>query len=65
MQRTPGEDVDLWGEVPVSRADVELWLDCVARLPADSPRRAWYERAWNVPQKVRRAKLTGAWPPGR
>ena len=59
----PGEAPDLFGEIAVSRADLELWITIVARLPPESPRRAAYARAWNVPEKIQAAKAAGCWPP--
>ncbi len=56
---------DLFGQVVVTQADIALWLDIVARLAPDSPRRAAYCRMWNVPDKIRHAKESGQWPPER
>lgn len=50
---------DLFGEVPVTEADVRLWLLAVPRIDPDSPRAAHYVRGWNVPDKIRAAKLSG------
>lgn len=54
---------DLFGEVPVSEADIELWLECVCRLSLDSWRIAWYVKAYAVIDKIRAAKRAGQWPP--
>lgn len=54
--------VDLFGEVPVSLADIQTWLDVVARIERTSWRREHYARSWNVADKVRQAKLAGRWP---
>lgn len=54
---------DLFGEIVVTLAEIELWITTVARLPPESPRRAAYARAWNVTEKVRAAKAAGCWPP--
>lgn len=59
---------DLFGEVPVSLEDVAHWLRCVPQMDPTSKRAAWYARAYNVPEKIKAAKLSGAWetlkPPG-
>lgn len=43
---------DLFGEVPVSVDEVRLWCVVVAHLAPDSPRLAYYVRAWRVVEKV-------------
>lgn len=53
---------DLFGEIPVHRDDIELWLDVVPGLPRTSWRRENYAAAWNVAEKVRQAKAAGQWP---
>lgn len=50
---------DLFGDVVVTRDDIELWLTVVARLDPDSPRAEYYVRAWDVVGKIKRAKLAG------
>lgn len=50
---------DLFGQVPVSLREIELWLYKVPKLPAGSPRRAAYARGWSVADKIARAKLDG------
>lgn len=50
---------DLFGEVPVYWSDVAAWLTVVARIDPASPRAPAYARAWNVPAKIRAAKLRG------
>lgn len=50
---------DLFGEVPITRADIDAWLLCVPRINPDSPRAAWYIRAYNVADKITCAKLSG------
>lgn len=50
---------DLFGEVVVTLDEVELWLDRVAGLPKDSPRRAYYAKFWNVADRIKAAKLNG------
>ena len=54
---------DLFGEIPVTWDEVWLWVEMVAGLPRDSWRAANYVRWWNVPEKIRWAKLSGDWPP--
>lgn len=49
-------------EQPVSLADIDLW--CATVAPHISPeRRPRYATAYNVPDKIRRAKNAGRWPP--
>lgn len=50
---------DLFGEVVVTWDDVRLWLAAVPRIDPDSPRAANYFTGWNVPAKIRAAKLAG------
>lgn len=51
---------DLFGEVPVTWADVDAWLIAVPRIPPDSPRAAHYIRGYDVVGKIAQAKRTGA-----
>jgi hypothetical protein len=53
---------DLFGEVPVTLREIQLWLYKVPRLPHYATRRAAYVRQWNVLAKIRRAKLAGELP---
>ena len=53
---------DLFGTIPVTQADIELWIDVVPRWPRDSPRRRYYAEHWNLPDKIRHAKASGLWP---
>lgn len=39
--------------------DIVKWVYAVAKLPADSPRFAWYVSRWDVPNKIARAKADG------
>lgn len=55
--------MDLFGEVSVTTADVELWLDSIKQLSATPSRRAAYTKANNVGEKIRTAKRNGNWPP--
>lgn len=50
---------DLFGEVVVTWEDVRLWLTVVPRIDPDSPRAGRYVLNWNVPAKIRAAKLAG------
>jgi hypothetical protein len=59
----PRVDIDLFGEIAVSEAEIGLWLAVVAHLAPESWRAAWYVRAYNVAEKIRAAKQAGAWPP--
>lgn len=51
--------LDLFGEVPVLKSDVEAWVMAVVGLSPESWRWEWYVRAWNVIDKIRHAKLAG------
>lgn len=50
---------DLFGQVPVTWADVEAWLIAVPRIPPDSPRAAHYVKGYDVPGKIAQAKIAG------
>lgn len=50
---------DLFGEVVVTWEDVRLWLTTVPRIDPDGPRAGRYVLNWNVPAKIRAAKLAG------
>lgn len=53
---------DLFGQIAVTRTDIEKWIALYA--PTISPRRrAAYIRAWNIADKVRAAIIAGTWPP--
>lgn len=54
---------DLFGEIPVTRDEIEIWIDVVPGWPrtTGAARRENYARNWNVAEKIRQAKLTGAW----
>lgn len=51
---------DLFGDVIITQADIRLWLETVPRINPDGPRAAHYVKWWDVPQKVRQAKLDGS-----
>jgi hypothetical protein len=53
------EPFDLFGEVPVTWPEVFAWLKAVPRIDPESARADWYIRQWNVPDKIRRAKVEG------
>lgn len=61
-QRTPMQPTLGHMDQPVSAADIALW--CATIAPHVSPAR-WtqYASAYNVPDKIRRAKDAGQWPP--
>jgi hypothetical protein len=50
---------DLFGEIPVTWADVDAWCIAVAGLTPDSWRRPYYISHWNVVQKIQQAKESG------
>jgi hypothetical protein len=52
---------DLFGEIPVTLEEIEIWMDVVPALPRDSWRRAHYAAGWNVAEKVRSWKAAGRW----
>lgn len=54
---------DLFGEIPVTREEIEIWIDVVPGWPrtTGASRRAYYAENWNVPEKIRRAKAAGTW----
>lgn len=51
--------LDLFGQVPISQAEIDLWIEAVPRLIPGTARAAWYCRAYDVPGKIRAAKLAG------
>lgn len=51
--------MDLFGEVSVTKADIELWLNGIKQLSATPSRREAYAKAYNVEEKIRTAKKTG------
>lgn len=58
MQRR-ARGLDLFGEVPVTWPEVWAWLEAVPGIPRDSWRARYYLEHWNVPGKIRAAKLAG------
>jgi hypothetical protein len=51
---------DLFGEIPVSFREVELWLYKVPRLPHYARNRASYTKGYNVISKIQAHKARGA-----
>ena len=51
--------LDLFGEVVVTQQDVREWVMAVPRLDPDSERAAAYVRDYDVPGKIRAAKIRG------
>lgn len=51
--------LDLFGDVPVTADEVADWCEIVAGIEPDSPRIAYYVRAWRVVDKIKAAKLAG------
>jgi hypothetical protein len=49
-------------EQPVSDSDIDLWCDRIAPHVSQD-RRATYAKHYNIPEKIRRAKNSGQWPP--
>lgn len=52
-------NTDLFGDVPVTLRDLELWLYKVAKLPHYHRSRGTYARDWNIIGKIKREKLSG------
>lgn len=50
---------DLFGEVVVTADDVAAWLEAVPRIDPNSPRAAHYVLAYDVPGKIKAAKVSG------
>jgi len=53
--------LDLFGEVPVTQDDVDLWILKVAPRWQGSVRIDWYVKSFRVVEKIKRAKLNGEW----
>ena len=53
--------IDLFGDVPVTIRDVELWLDRIGNYCGSPLRVAYYVLNWNVVDKIRAVKLDGSW----
>lgn len=52
--------IDLFGEVPVTLADLDAWCDHLGKYWPCEWRKEWYIKCWNVADKVRGAKLDGS-----
>ena len=48
---------DLFGEIPVTYDELVLWCEVIAKVRPDSWRFDWYVKNWDVPSKIRAAKL--------
>jgi hypothetical protein len=57
------QNATLFDAPPVTEADIELWLDSITTLSHTTFRRQAYRMAYRVEDKIRAAKLAGAWPP--
>ncbi len=55
--------LDLFGEIPVSLEEVEIWIGVVPGWPrtTSAARRQRYAECWNVAEKIRQAKRAGDW----
>ena len=52
--------LDLFGEIVITYDDIDAWVAAVAPgFFVNAERRAWYVRAWNVPEKIAHAKRMG------
>ena len=52
---------DLFGEIPVTISDVELWLDRIVNFQGSSLHVGYYVLNWDVVGKIAHAKLKGTW----
>jgi hypothetical protein len=52
---------DLFGEIPVTWPEIWDWLEAIPKIPRDSWRPVYYIEYWNVPEKIRAAKLNGTY----
>jgi len=55
----PRAEVDLFGEIPVTLREVQIWLFKVPKLPFFSRWRESYVREYNVIDKIKRYKAAG------
>lgn len=51
--------LDLFGEVPVTEDDLEAWVAAISPVHLSERLFAHYVRRYNVPDKIRAAKLRG------
>ncbi|OIR10921.1 hypothetical protein GALL_70890 [mine drainage metagenome] len=56
--------MQLFGEIPVTEQDIELWLDNVPNLSQSKFRREAYRKAYRIEDKIRAAKHNRQWPIG-
>lgn len=64
VQLPIGETQDLFDTVRVTWPEVRLWVGTVAPHVLSSEQRfEYYVKGWDVPGKVRQAKMAGGWPP--
>jgi hypothetical protein len=63
MRKSPTKALPLFDDIPVTDADVALWLDRITTLSSTPHRRAAYRKSYNVDEKIRAAKRAGHWPP--
>jgi hypothetical protein len=52
---------DLFGEIPVTHDDIARWCEQVRYSTPTQWRHDWYVKNWNVAEKIRQEKLSGAW----
>lgn len=58
------ETLDLFDGVRVTWPEVAAWVQAIApHVMSSQWRFAYYVENWNVPTKIRAAKLAGCWPP--
>ena len=50
---------DLFGQVIITHEEIDRWLETVPRIDPDSPRAAWYVKAYDVVGKITAAKVAG------
>ena len=53
--------LDLFGDVPVTQREIEVWLFKVPKMPFYHRGRTSYILSYDVPRKIARAKLNGEW----
>lgn len=56
--------MQLFGEIPVTEQDIELWLDNIPNLSQSKFRREAYRKAYRIEDKIRAAKQNRQWPIG-
>lgn len=54
----------LFGQVPVTQSDIDLWIKLTPRLHGLADFRVrHYIESYRVIEKIQRAKMAGCWPP--